>query len=228
MSWSRRPDDKLYGGEGNDMLGRTTDKAARPADLNDDGDADDTGEDEGIPAVTAIGDDPGDDMMYGGPGNDKLYGGAGADTLNGGAGDDDLQGDLAIGSNTDADTFVFSMGDTGSDVILDFSNTDGVATTDGDATTDGPTGDKIDLSAFNIDPGDLPGLLTERAGSVILNLEDYGGGRVTIQGGVTKEGLMQGTGADDPHLIHIDVNGDDAGVGGTVDGVTGQDGVFIL
>ena len=154
-------------------------------------------------------------------GDDKIYGGKGDDSLDGGPGDDTLVG------GSGADTFVFTPDGMGSDVILDFSHTDGVAITDGTETADG-AGDKIDLSAFNIDADDLPGLLSERAGSVILNLEEYGGGRVTIQGGVTLEGLTQGTGADDPHLIHIDANGDLAGVGGTVDGVTGQDGVFIL
>ena len=212
--------DTLHGGEGNDLLGRRSAKEA--VDLNGDGDTADPGE----AAVTAIEDDAGNDMMNGGPGKDKLYGGAGSDTLNGGAGDDDLQGDAAVGTNTASDTFVFTPGDMGSDIILDFSQSGGIAVTDGTATANG-LGDKIDLRAFNIDDGDLAGLLSERAGSVILNLEDYGGGRVTIQGGVTLEGLMQG-GADDPHLIHIDVNGDEDGVGGTVDGVTGQDGVFIL
>ncbi len=195
--------DKLYGGEGGDTLG------AR--DTNNDGTVDGVSE-------------AGNDMLMGGPGNDKLYGGDDDDTLNGGVGDDDLYG------GDDADTFVFTPDDgTGSDEILDFSATAGVALTDGTGGENGEdgTGDKIDLSAFDIDPSDLAGLLSERGGRVIVNLEDYGGGRITIHD-VTKEGLMQGTGDDDPHLIHIDVNGDDAGVGGTVDGVTGQDGVFIL
>ena len=56
----------------------------------------------------------------------------------------------------------------------------GLAGTALTGTMDG-TGDKIDLSAFNIDPDDLAGLLSERAGSVIVNLEAYGGGRITIQ-----------------------------------------------
>lgn len=211
--------DKLYGGEGNDLLGRTTGTPLRAAeDLNGDGDELDPGEAE-VPAVDAITDDAGDDMLDGGPGNDKLYGGAGADTLNGGPGDDDLQGDAVAGTNTAADVFVFTRDGLGSDVILDFSNTGGVATTDGTATTDG-LGDKIDLRAFDIDAGDLPGLLSERAGSVIVNLEGYGGGRITIQG-VTKAGLMADTDGD--HLVHDDQNGMEAGVG-----TDGTDGVFIL
>ena len=107
----------------------------------------------------------------------------------------------------------------------------GVALTDGTATANG-AGDKIDLSAFNIDAEDLPALLVQRGDNVILTLEAYGGGRVTIEN-VTVDGLTDGrtdltTGTPDPHLIHIDVNGSVVGVGETVDGVTGQDGVFIL
>ena len=213
--------DTLYGGDGNDILGRRS-----VLDLNDDGDGGDRGE------APAINDDKGNDTMYGGAGNDKLYGGGGNDTLNGGPGNDDLQGDFyadnaTTGTNTGADVFVFAPGDTGSDVIADFSWSTNVAITDGDPTTNG-AGDKIDLSAFNIEDADLPGLLSQRGDNVILNLEDYGGGRVTIQN-VTVEGLTYGTlasggtPASDNHLIHDDQNGMDAGVG-----TDGTDGVFIL
>ena len=41
--------------------------------------------------------------------------------------------------------------------------------------------DRIDLSAFGIREGDLEDLISERAGNVIVNLEEYGGGRITIQ-----------------------------------------------
>ena len=197
-------DDKLYGGEGDDILG------AR--DTNNDG--------------TFDLDEANDDTLMGGAGNDTLNGGGGSDTLNGGGGNNDLRG------GGDADIFVFTPDDdAGSDEIFDFSQTGGIALTDGTATAPG-TGDKIDLSAFNIDPGDLEGLLSERGTRVIVNLEDYGGGRITIHD-VTLQGLLDSrtdptSGTPEPHLIHIDVNGDEDGVGGTVDGVTGQDGVFIL
>ena len=200
--------DTLYGGDGNDILGRRS-----ILDLNGDGDAGDPGE------APAIEDDAGNDTMYGGAGNDKLYGGAGNDTLNGGPGNDDLQGDAVAGTNTGADVFVFAPGDTGSDVIVDLSATDGVALTDGTDSANG-AGDKIDLSAFDIDADDLPNLLSDRGDNVILNLEAYGGGRVTIQN-VTKAGLMADT--DGNHLIHDDQNGMEAGVG-----ADGTDGVFIL
>ena len=62
----------------------------------------------------------GDETAIGGAGNDILYGSDGNDTLTGGGG---------------ADVFKFKAGDTGSDVISDFSITDG---------------DKVDLSSYGI------------------------------------------------------------------------------
>ena len=191
--------DKLHGGDGNDTLG------ARPAtDLNDDGDTADPGE----AALT----DAGNDMLYGDAGNDKLYGGAGNDTLDGGAGNDDLTG------GDGDDTFVFSPGN-GDDVILSF-----VAGTAGSDLSTNGDGDKINLSALNIDDDDLRGLLSDRAGNVIVNLEDYGGGTITIQDTTVAALTTRG-------LIHNDLNGDAAGVGDDVNGVAGNDGtdgVFIL
>ena len=208
--------DTLYGGEGNDLLGQTTGTPERAAeDLNNDDDTDDPGE-ALVPAVAAITDDTGNDMMHGGPGNDRLFGGDGDDTLNGGPGDDDLTG--GTGGTTNNDTFVFTQDGLGSDVILDFE--EGAA--DASPADNDGSGDKIDLSAFDIDDSDLAGLLSERAGSVIVNLEDYGGGRITIRddNGVALADLT-GRG-----LIHNDVIGDDDGVGAAADG--GSDGVFIL
>ena len=152
--------------------------------------------------------DAGDDMLYGDAGNDKLYGGEGDDTLDGGVGDDDLRGDTA--GNTGADIFVFGPG-SGSDVILDL-NVDG---TDATATTDRDH-DRIDLSAFGIREGDLEGLISERAGNVVVNLEDYGGGRITIQD-TTKAAV--GASVDN------DTNGDLPGFG---TGEGASDGIFIL
>ena len=185
--------DKLHGGAGNDILG------ARPA-IDDDPDTTDVVETEDALA------DPGNDMMYGDAGNDKLYGGDGNDTLVGGAGDDDMDGGDGV------DTFVFGPGD-GSDVIVNFipNETAGNATTDRD-------GDFIDLSAFGIKAGDLAGLLSERAGNVVVNLEDYGGGRITIQDETIAD--LEAVG-----LAHVDTNGDTAGVG-TEDGASS--GIFIL
>ena len=167
-----------------------------------------TTEDEAEDALT----DAGDDTMYGGAGNDKLYGGAGDDTLDGGAGDDDLQGDADVGNNTDGDTFVFSLGN-GSDVILDFNVAGAAAAEDTDSVHD-----KIDLSDFGIRESDLEDLISERNGNAIINLEEYGGGRITIQG-VTKA-------AELPTSVLNDTNGDLPGFGPVDDGA--QDGIFIL
>ncbi len=200
--------DKLHGGAGNDTLG------ARPAIV-----ADAANNIEAEDALT----DAGNDVMYGDAGNDKIYGGAGSDTLVGGAGDDDLDGN--DGTATDdgvRDTFVFGPNH-GSDVITNFDiSVDGTATTDLGADnlpntdddtlgTDG-TGDKIDLSAFNIREADLGDLISERAGNTVINLEDYGGGRITLQG-ITDLAVS----------VLDDTNGDAAGLG-----VDGEDGIFIL
>ena len=179
--------DKLHGGAGNDTLG------ARPAI--------DVDEDAGIVAEDAL-TDAGNDTMYGDAGNDKLYGGAGDDTLDGGVGDDDLTGGAG------ADTFVFSSG-SGSDVILDLDVTGNAATEDADGQHD-----KIDLTAFGIRESDLADLISVRAGNVIVNLEEYGGGRITIQDLTEVEAT-----------VYNDTNGDTEGFG-TGDGAS--DGIFIL
>ena len=74
----------------------------------------------------------GNDKLIGGLNTDFLVGGIGADRINGRQGNDSLLG------GADADVFVFG-GQTGTDQILDF-----VSGTD-----------KIDLSAFDIDFGDV-------------------------------------------------------------------------
>ncbi len=114
--------------------------------------------------------DGGNDMLKGMAGNDTIRGLAGNDTIEGGAGDDDLHGGEGV------DTFVFAPGN-GSDVILA-----------GGFNAASTGGDRIDLSAFDIDPDDLADLITDRTGSAVINLEDYGGGRITITG-VTKATL---------------------------------------
>lgn len=192
----------LKGGAGNDVL-----NGGGENDRLHGGAGNDT-----LGAREADGSDPaieeaGDDHLYGDAGNDTLRGGAGNDRLYGGPGDNDLHG------GEGSDTFIFKPGN-GSDLIIDFTaNTDGTADTDG-------AGDKIDLSAFDIRDDELADLLSDRATNVIVNLEDHGGGRITLQD-TTKAALLADT--DGAHLIHYDGNGDEAGVG---DG--GTDGIFIL
>ena len=143
----------------------------------------------------------GNDMLNGGAGNDTLNGGAGNDTLVGGAGDDDLNGGAGV------DTFVFAPGH-GDDVITGFTDIDSASPPGND--TDG-TYDRIDLSAFNIESGDLAGLISIRAGNTVINLEDYGGGTITIQDNID---LDMG--------VFDDTDGATAGVG------DGSHGIFIL
>ena len=108
----------------------------------------------------------GADMLWGGKGRDKLVGGSDdqedADILNGGTEDDVLTG------GGGDDTFVFAPGD-GNDIITDFAD-----------------GDMINLKAFDIgedgmDEADLLGNISVFAGNVVINLEEYGGGRITVE-----------------------------------------------
>ncbi len=184
----------LKGGGGKDTLngGASNDKLYG-------GDGDDIlgqmVDDDGAETVA----EAGDDHLYGDAGNDTLRGGAGNDTLNGGAGDDDLHGGEGI------DTFVFAPGN-GSDVIL------GGGFTIGGSGSAGTGNDRIDLSAFDVDPDDLGDLINDRTGNAVINLEDYGGGRITIIG-VNKATLGSnqvsdnGDGADTPANL-----ADDTGV----------------
>ncbi|MEE1869972.1 immunoglobulin-like domain-containing protein, partial [Pseudomonas auratipiscis] len=104
--------DTLLGGDGNDILfGQGGD------DYLDGGKGNDillggSGKD------TLIG-GAGNDLLIGGEGNDTLLGGEGNDILFGGKGDDILTG------GSGADTFVWKAGDTGKDVIKDFSRAEG-------------------------------------------------------------------------------------------------------
>ena len=135
--------------------------------------------------------DAGNDMMYGGAGRDKIYGGAGNDTIDGGAGDDDLHGGDGV------DTFVFTRGN-GSDVILA-----------GGFNVAGSGSDRINLKDFDIDPDDLGDLISDRAGNAVINLENYGGGRITIIG-VNKATLGTAQ-VSDPNDTPVDLT-DDTGI----------------
>ncbi len=168
--------------------------------------------------------DAGNDTLKGMAGSDKIRGFAGNDTIEGGAGDDELTGD---GDTNDPDggdgtagrdTFVFAPGH-GSDVITDFN-----------AGNDGVGGDRIDLSAFDLTAAALKAVIMVRAGNTIINLEGYGGGRITLQGLSDLDLLdieANGDTDEDNDIDTLsefkDMNGDDAGVG---DG--GTDGIFIL
>nr|WP_308813352.1 Ig-like domain-containing protein [Pseudomonas capeferrum] len=136
-------DDLLIGGAGNDLLdgGTGVDTASYASasgavrvELDRVG-AQDTGS-AGADTLTGIenliGSDyddvlvgnAGDNVLDGGRGNDALMGGAGSDTLVGGQGDDILTGGAG------SDTFVWQKGDSGHDLVADFT----------------PGGDHLDLS----------------------------------------------------------------------------------
>ena len=116
----------------------------------------------------------GEDTLIGGSEGNTLDGGAGDDTLYGRGGDDTLIGlagdDTLIGGAHD-DVFIFGVHD-GHDVITDFTNGQ----------------DKIDLSAFGLNPSDYasvvaPALSAHGAGSTFLDLTEMGGtGTIVING----------------------------------------------
>ncbi len=171
-----------------------------------------------------------DDILKGFAGNDTIHGNGGADEIDGGAGDDTLMGDSPNnGNTTPGDVFIFAPGH-GSDVIVDFAPDGGGSTPDGTGTG----GDKIDLSAFDLTADDLkaPGVISVRAGNIIINLEGHGGGRITLQG-LTDLDVLDTQGIDVDTETNPadrigdlsefdDQNGEDAGVG------DGTDGIFIL
>ena len=132
----------------------------------------------------------GDDALDGGAGNDFLAGGDGDDTLRGGAdtdflvdgpGDDDLYGGDGV------DFFIFSpvAGTGGSDVILDWSSAE----------------DRIDLSAFGLTEEQVIDAITLRGQGddayIVINLEQYGGGRITIST-ISSLDALDITTTDDP------------------------------
>ncbi|KIO34833.1 beta strand repeat-containing protein, partial [Shewanella sp. cp20] len=137
----------------------------------------------------------GDDMLLGGHGSDMLIGGAGEDILIGGLGDDTLTGGTGK-ADSEADTFVWQQGDTGTDHITDFDINQ----------------DKLDLS-------DL--LQGENGG----NLEDYlhftvDNGSTTIEIDANNDGHVDQTivldGVDLSHLGTTD--------GQIINGLLGSEG----
>ena len=70
----------------------------------------------------------GGDTLLGGDGNDIIFGQGGGDTMQGGAGNDILlpgSGNNTLWGNSGSDTFMWLKGDTGNNVIKDFSVTEG-------------------------------------------------------------------------------------------------------
>ena len=179
--------DKILGGAGDDVI-----EGGSGADEIKGGAGDDTingGVDDDV-IHGGAGDDvivgwSGADVISGGIGDDEILGNWNADILNGGRGDDTLDGGtqsdrLKGGVGNDVltggahnDVFIFGVHD-GHDVITDFTNGQ----------------DKIDLSAFGLNPSDFanvvaPALSAHGAGSTFLDLTEIGGTGTIIVNGLT-------------------------------------------
>ena len=141
------------------------------------------GNDELIAIANSAEDIMGGDVLSGGAGNDTLIGSAdpetlkgdeGHDSITGGGGDDEITGgagDDVMTGGDGSDTFVFSPAEgDGDDVITDLA-----------------TEDKIDLSAFNLTPAEQAQLMrniTQRGEDVRIDLSDFGGGTILLQGDI--------------------------------------------
>ena len=153
---------ELYGGAGDDELTAVanTEAGAGPDVL-----VGGAGDDELTGSANA-------DVLMGGDGHDTITGGGGADRIVGGAGDD-----VMTGTTGNAERFVFSPADgDGDDVITNM---------DGDTTG---TFDRIDLSAFELSPREQMMLMeniSTRGDDVRIDLSDFGGGTILLQGAIT-------------------------------------------
>ena len=190
---------ELYGGAGDDEL---TAVANTETDAGPDTLVGGSGND------TLTGSDS-PDVLMGGDGHDAITAGDGNDTINGGAGDDVMTG---AGGR---DIFVFSPADgDGGDVIVDLSVSDN---------------DKIDLRAFDLSPRELEALkgnITTRGEDVRIDLTDFGGGTILLQGAVTLANLGD-TDGDGAIEAGEDLSTwDDANDDGVVDAT--ETGIFIV
>ena len=220
---------ELYGGAGDDELTAlgAVDADGDSATLGDNATGDTSMGQGGNDTLTG-GD--GMDTLMGGDGHDTIMGGAQADRIVGGAGDDIMySGLLAADGTITADTaavdiFVFSPADgDGGDVIVDLDETAG-------------TGDRIDLSAFDLSQRELEALkgnITTRGNDVRIDLTDFGGGTILLQGDVDLGDLGDTDGdgtieADEDLSIWMDdATGDNTTDG---DGIVNnsETGIFIV
>ena len=194
---------ELYGGAGNDTLTAMANTGANaPGDILVGGAGNDT-------LKGATGDS--DDILMGGDGHDTLTGGTGNNRLVGGGGDDIMTG------GTGNDTFVFSPADAvGDDVIVDLTKGEGES-------------DKIDLSAFELTARELEALkgnITTRGTDVRIDLSDFGGGTILLQGDIGRGDLdISGSLTDDGKIVKLDIYNP----AGSDDGITDNpDGIFIV
>ncbi|MCB4454791.1 calcium-binding protein [Leisingera sp. McT4-56] len=184
-------DDTLHGGTGDDALngysGNNLIRGGKGSDNIGGGDGEDTlygGADQdllsGLSGNDWVHGGRGNDLVYGEDGDDQLFGGSGADTLTGNTGNDTLTGgggaDIFEFFETGDDLFG-SDGDSGSDVITDFSV--------------GTRGEKIDLSRVSRIEGyrDLmDNHISEIDGNAVI---DDGAGMVITLAGVSIDDLSR-------------------------------------
>jgi Ca2+-binding RTX toxin-like protein len=171
----------------------------------------------------------GNDTLDGGAGNDQLFGNRGNDTLDGGAGNDQLFGqdgnDTLIGGSgfnlldggAGTDTANYATSATAMTVILNGSNSSGIALAQG--TADGDTLTSIE----NVVGSSFGDSIT---GSSIANVIDGGGGNDFVRGAGGADTLRGGAGTDTASYI-----GSSAGVNvnlGILSFVHNPDGTFAL
>ena len=183
---------------------------------------------------------PGDDTLKGGNGNDELDGGTGDDKLTGGAGRDRLEGGAGIDLlRGDAGDDILEGG-SGPNVFLfcvkDGRNVDTIE----DFTTTGEL-DKIDLRDFGIpDKEALLAIIsistddtTGATGKIIINLDEYGGGRIVIDNQTLTNWDAGSDGVIDAALVTIDDTSKDKNEDGMIfgneiwtDGTAGTENVY--
>ena len=202
---------ELYGGDGDDTMTAVANDGAGAGpgpDVLVGGAGDDTLTGDATTAATEV--------LMGGSGHDTISGAGGADRIVGGAGDDVMYGGVEDTPDTVTDTFVFSPADgAGDDVIVDLTNDI----------------DRIDLSAFEFSQRELDDIrmnhITDRGDDVRIDLTDFGGGTILLQGVITKANLDAGgdlttEGAIDMLDVYNPADTPD-------DGITDNpDGIFIV
>ena len=190
---------ELYGGDGDDTMTAVANAEVDGVVAGPDVLVGGAGDDELTGSANT-------DVLMGGDGHDTITGNGGADRIDGGAGDDVMTGGDGTADDNAADTFVFSPADgDGDDVITDV---------DEDGT------DKIDLSAFELSPREQTALaesITMRGDDVRIDLSDFGGGTILLQGLVDLDDL--GT---------LNTDGDGLVSLGIFDVGTNETGVFIV
>ena len=171
--------DILRGGDGNDILRGGGNVGGQDDDDWLYGDAGDDVLEGGVESDNLEG-GTGDDILRGEGGTDRLVGGEGDDDLDGGGSGDHLvggNGNDYLTGGTGNDHFWFAPGHLGTDRVLDFD-------------VSGQGNDRINLTRFE-DIRSIADLdISERAGDVIIDLTEHGGGRIVLLGDEQSDGTL--------------------------------------